>query len=78
MTGYKLRSEITNIEVIATGRKLRLQKMLSKLYGQGRWRKLKGKALIELPEGRVVEAEMHWYEAHGVGRVDMKVKRLLE
>jgi hypothetical protein len=38
----------------------------------------KGKALIELPEGRVVEAEMHWYEAHGVGRVDMKVKRLLE
>jgi hypothetical protein len=78
MAGFKLRSEVTAIEVIATGRKLRLQTMLRRLYGQGRWRKLKGKALIELPDGRVVEAELHWYEAHGVGRVDMKVKRLLE
>lgn len=78
MTGFKLRSEITGIDVMATGRKLRLQTMLRRLYGQGRWRKLKGKALIELPDGRVVEAELHWYEAHGVGRVDMKVKRLLE
>jgi hypothetical protein len=78
VTGFKLRSEITDIEVIATGRKLRLQKMLRRLYGKGRWRKLKGRALIQLPEGRIVEAEMHWYEAHGVGRVDMKAKRLLE
>jgi hypothetical protein len=45
---------------------------------EGRWRKLKGKALVELPGGEVVWAEIHWYEAHGLGRVDMKVKRLLE
>jgi hypothetical protein len=46
--------------------------------GRGRWRKLKGRALVELPDGSVVWAELHWYEAHGVGRVDMRVKRLLE
>jgi hypothetical protein len=77
VTGFKLRSEITDIEVIATGAKLRILPILRRLYGPGRWRKLKGSALVELPDG-VVEAELHWYEAHGVGRVDMKVKRLLE
>jgi hypothetical protein len=77
VTGFKLRGEITNIEVIAVGRKLRLLGILRRLYGPGRWRKLKGRALVELPDGRVLEAELHWYEAHGVGRVDMKVKRLL-
>jgi hypothetical protein len=78
VTGFKLRSEITEIQVIATGRKIRLLAWLRRLYGKGRWRKLKGKALVELPGGEVVWAEIHWYEAHGFGRVDMKVKRLLE
>lgn len=78
MTGFKLRSEITEIQVIATGRKIRLLAWLRRLYGKGRWRKLKGKALVQLPGGEVVWAEIHWYEAHGLGRVDMKVKRLLE
>ena len=78
MTGFKLRSEITDIEVIATGAKLRMRLILRRLYGPGRWRKLKGRALVEAPDGGVVEAELHWYEAHGVGRVDMKIKRLLE
>lgn len=78
MTGLKLRSEITGIQVIATGRSLRAGARLSRLYGRGRWRKLKGEALVELPTGRVVLAELHWYEAHGIGRVGMKVKRLLE
>lgn len=78
MTGLKLRSQITNIQVIATGRSLRARARLSRLYGRGRWRKLKGQALVELPSGRVVAAELHWYEAHGIGRVGMKIKRLLE
>lgn len=78
MTGFKLRSEINHIEVIATGAKLRILPILRRLYGPGRWRKLKGRALVEVPDGDIVEAELHWYEAHGVGRVDMKVKRLLE
>ena len=78
MTEFRLRSEITDIQVIAIGRKLRLLAKLRRLYGKGRWRKLKGRAQVELPDGRLVEAELHWYEAHGIGRVDMKIKRLLE
>lgn len=78
MTGFKLRGAIREVELIAAGKKVRIRAVLSKLYGTGRWRKLKGIALVELPDGRVVEAEVHWFEAHGIGRVDMKVKRLLE
>ena len=78
MTGFKLRGEITDIEVIAAGRGIRLLAKLRKLYGRGRWRKVKGRALVELPDGTVGLAELHWYEAHGIGRRDMKVKRLLE
>jgi hypothetical protein len=77
VTGFRLRGPITDIEVVAIGRRIRLLSMLRRLYGRGRWRKLKG-ALVELPDGRVVSAELHWYEAHGIGRVDMKVKRVLE
>jgi hypothetical protein len=78
VTGFKLRSKITNIEVIAMGRAIRDLAQIRKAYGKGRWRKLKGRALVELPEGEVVEAEIHWYEAHGIGRQDMKVKRVLD
>lgn len=78
MTGFKLRSEITGVEVIAVGRAIRDLPILRRLYGAGRWRKLKGEALVELPDGQVVRAELHWYEAHGIGRQGMKVKRLLE
>lgn len=77
MTGFRLRSGITGIEVIAVGRAIRDLPKLRKAYGSGRWRKLKGYALVELETGEVVEAELHWYEAHGLGRRDMKVKRLL-
>jgi hypothetical protein len=47
------------------------------LHGRGRWRKLKGEALVELRDGTVWNAELHWYEAHGIGRRGMKVKKLL-
>ena len=78
MTGFKLRGEIVAIETIAIGRRISILPALRKLYRHGRWRKLKGVALVELPTGRVVYAEVHWYEAHGFGRYDMKVKRALE
>jgi hypothetical protein len=78
VTGFTLRGPITSIEVITVGRKVRLASMLRRLYGPGRWRKLKGIGLVELPDVHVVEAELHWYEAHGIGRVDMRVKRVLE
>ena len=78
MTGFKLRSEISDVQVIAAGVGVRVRAKLKKAYGSGRWRKLKGAALVELPDGYVVRAELHWYEAHGVGRVNMKVKRFLD
>ena len=78
MTGFKVRSEIADIEVIAIGRAIRQLPLLVKLHGRGRWRKLKGSALVELPNGRVRRAELHWYEAHGLGRHGLKVKRLLD
>ena len=77
MTGYRLRSAITNVQVIAVGRAIRDLTKLKKAYGKGRWRKLKGTALVELETGEVFRAELHWYEAHGIGRRDMKVKQEL-
>lgn len=78
MSGLRLRSPISGINVIAVGRKIRELPRLRKLYGPGRWRKLKGIALLELPSRRLAHAELHWYEAHGIGRVEMKIKRLLD
>jgi hypothetical protein len=78
VTGFKLRSQISDIQVIATGRAVRTRARLRKVYGPGRWRKLKGRALVELPDGSIAQAELHWYEAQGIGRRDMKVKRLLD
>jgi hypothetical protein len=78
VTGFTVRSEITDIEVIAVGKAVRDRRKLDKAYGRGRWRKLKGVALVELPDRSVHQAELHWYEAHGIGRRDMKVKRLIE
>ena len=49
-----------------------------KNYGFGRWRKLKGTAVIQLEDGTVCQAEIHWYEAHGIGRKEFKIKYILE
>jgi len=51
---------------------------IQKQYGPGRWRKLKGIAKVRLESGRVCRAELHWYEAHGIGRKKMKIKRFLD
>ena len=78
MRGFTLRSDIFEIEVLAVGRSIRILRKLEKVHGHGRWRKLKGRALVELPDGSLKQAELHWYEAHGIGRKNMKVKRLLD
>lgn len=69
---------IENVEVIARGSSLRERNRLAKAYGRGSWRKLKGTAHVELPDGARISAEIHWYEAHGIGRKEFKIKRLLE
>lgn len=73
----ELVSEIVDIEVIAVGRGIRELDRLKKLYGDGRWRKLKGRATVRLADGFLCNAEVHWYEAHGIGRKDIKIKRIL-
>jgi hypothetical protein len=42
------------------------------------WRKLKGIARIRLADGSVLRAENHRYEAHGLGRKELKIKRFLD
>jgi len=69
---------ISDIETIATGKSIRERRRLRKLYGGRRWRKLKGTATIELTDGTICQAEIHWYEAHGIGSKEFKIKRILE
>lgn len=75
---FELIGEITNIEIIAAGNGIRDLPRLRKMYGKGRWRKLKGQCHIRLRTGRIRLAELHWYEAHGIGRREMKRKCYLD
>lgn len=75
---FKILGPIRNIEIIATGRGVRSGARLKKVFGRGRWRKMKGEAAIEEPDGTIRKAEIHWYEAHGVGKRAMKIKRYLD
>jgi len=75
---FEIISELAKIETIAIGRKIRDFPRLKRIYGQGRWRKLKGVAQVRLRNGRIRLAELHWYEAHGIGRKEMKRKRYLD
>jgi hypothetical protein len=78
MASFEIISDITETEVIAIGKFIRDLSRLRKLYGDGRWRKMKGVAFIKLRNGRIHKAELHWYEAHGIGRKEYKRKRYLE
>lgn len=78
MAQFTIISEITNREVIASGRGIRDLDRLRAAYGEGNWRKCKGEATIELPSGKLRRAELHWYEAHGIGRRLMKRKKYLD
>jgi hypothetical protein len=75
---FEIIGEIRDIEIIAIGASIRELKRVRKIYGRGRWRKLKGIATISLSSGDVCRAELHWYEAHGIGRKEVKIKRILE
>ncbi|NPA77067.1 MAG: hypothetical protein GXN93_04930 [Candidatus Diapherotrites archaeon] len=65
---FKIISEIREIETIASGRGVYIRRYLERTYGRGRWRKMKGIATVELPDGTICEAEIYWYEAHGISR----------
>jgi len=68
---------IRAVETIASGRGLREWRRLKRSYGGSWWRKLKGIATVRLPDGSLARAEVHWYEAHGIGRRELKIKKLL-
>lgn len=75
---FEIIGTIEDIEIIAANTSIRDLARLRKQYGRGRWRKLKGKATVRLANGRVTRVEIHWYEAHGIGRKKFKIKRYLE
>jgi hypothetical protein len=71
---FEIISEIRDIETIAVGQGIRDRARLRKTYGRGRWRKLKGVGQVQLSNGMIRLAEIHWYEAHGIGTVEFKLK----
>jgi len=75
---FEVVGEISQVQTIAAGRGIRNLQRLRRRYGRGRWRKLKGIALIRLRSGRIRKAELHWYEAHGIGRKEIKRKRYVD
>ncbi len=75
---FEIVGEIAVVETIATGAGIRDLKRLRRSYGKGRWRKMKGIARIRLISGRIRLAELHWYEAHGIGKREIKRKRYVD
>ena len=75
---FEIAGKIQAVEVIAVGGHIRDIMRLQRQYGLGRWRKMKGVADVRLSNGTICKAEVHWYEAHGIGRKKLKIKRFLE
>lgn len=75
---FEFLSELYAIETIAKGKSVEQRAFLNQTFGQGRWRKMKGKALIKYSNGKVTVAEIHWFEAHGIGRKFPKAIRDLD
>jgi hypothetical protein len=75
---FEIIGEIENIEEIAVGGRIRDIMRIQNQYAPGRWRKLKGLAMVRLQSGKIRKAELHWYEAHGIGKKKMKIKNFLD
>jgi hypothetical protein len=75
---FEIIGEVTEVETIAVGGAIREIARLRRQFGPGRWRKLKGVATVRLPGDRIRKVELHWYEAHGIGRRKLKIKCYLD
>jgi hypothetical protein len=75
---FEICGGITDIETFAAGQRIRELQRLRKAYGPGRWRKRKGIAAVRLSDSRIRRAEVHWYEASGIGKKEFKIKRFLD
>ena len=78
LSQFEIIGNIADIEVIAVNRRIREFQNLRKMFGSGRWRKLKGIAVARFENGLKFRVELHWYEAHGIGKRKIKIKRLIE
>jgi hypothetical protein len=74
---FEILGDISNVETFATGSRIREIARLRRVYGRARWRKRKGVARVRLTHGTICLAEVHWYEAAGIGRKELKIKHLL-
>jgi hypothetical protein len=75
---FEIIGEISDVEIIAVSGGIKNIVRLRRVYGKGRWRKLKGVARVQLRNGKIRQAELHWYEAHGIGKREIKRKRYLD
>ena len=75
---FEILGPIETLETIASGAGLRDRRRLVREYGAGKWRKMKGIATVQLADGTICEAELHWYEAHGIGKKEIKFKRPID
>jgi hypothetical protein len=75
---FEICGDLGDVETFPIGRAIRELPRLRKLYGTGRWRKRKGFADVRLPNGTIRKAELHWYEASGVGKKELKIKRFVD
>jgi len=75
---FEIYTPLTEVETFATGSSIREIQRLRKQYGKGRWRKRKGIANVKLPNGKIRRAELHWYEASGIGKKEFKIKCFLD
>jgi len=74
---FRIVGEIEDIKTIAAGRGVHIRRYLERNYGKGYWRKLKGTGTVQFSDGTICKAELHWFEAHGIGRKDLKIKRVV-
>ena len=74
---FEVIGAIEDVQIIAVATRIRNLAYLQRTYRRGRWRKLKGTAQVRLPNGGIRRVELHWYEAHGIGRKDIRIKRYL-
>jgi hypothetical protein len=75
---FEIIGEITAVETIAVSGSIRILSVLRRQFGRARWRKRKGVATVRLANGTIRRAEIHWFEAHGIGRRLMRIKRFLD
>ena len=74
---FEILDDIRDIETIATGQEVHIRRRLNRIHGKGRWRKRKGVATVRLDDRTVYDAEIHWFEAYGIGRREFKIKMIL-